>query len=74
MAYGEDTDNGYHVENIIYQQLKARKFQSITTKSVKGQIQVSTRWVPEFALEVMTPLTKEELKDLAASQAAAGGL
>ncbi len=74
IPYGEATDEGYHVPYILFQQLKTRKFQSIQTKTVKGQIQVKRRWVPEFALEEMDPLTQKELASLANSQAAAGGM
>lgn len=74
IPYGEATDNGYHVPNVIYQQLKERKFLQIKTRTVNGQIVIEQRWVPEFALEVMDQLTKTELNQLAASQAAAAGM
>jgi len=73
IPYGEASDNGYHVPHIIYTELKSRKFNSVRTKTVDGQIQVIQKWVPEFALEVMEPLTLKEIKDLAASQAASRG-
>lgn len=75
IPYGEVTENGYHVPNCIYQQMKARKFLDVKTRMGKdGQIKVSTSWAQEFALEVLPQLSKEELKDLAMAQAAAGGL
>lgn len=70
VPYGEATDNGYHIPYIIFEQLKARKFLQIKTTTKNGQINVSTKWVPEFAIEVLDPLTEEELKELAATQAA----
>lgn len=73
VPYGAASDNGYHVPNIIYQELKNRKFNSVRTKSTNGQIQVIQKWVPEFSLEVMEPLTLKEIQDLAASQAATRG-
>lgn len=73
IPYGEATENGYHVPYVLYEQLKERKFLNIQTSKKAGQISVKTGWVPEFALEVLPPLTKEELARLAAAQAAAGG-
>ena len=64
-------DNGYHIENILLNELKSRKFQSITTKRKNGQIEVSTKMLPEFNIEILTPLTREELHDLAQRQSAA---
>ncbi|WP_199097225.1 hypothetical protein [Dyella sp. ASV21] len=75
VPYGEDTDNGYHVPQIIYNELKEKKFVSVKTKKGEhGQMHVEQRLVPEFALEVLPPLTKEELNQLARQQAAAQGL
>jgi hypothetical protein len=74
VPYGEPTDEGWHVPYVIYKQLRDRKFLQVKTKTVKGQIQVDTRWVKEFNLEIMDPLTETELKQLATAQAAAAGL
>ena len=77
IPYGEATDNGYHIPNIIYEQLKTRKFLQVNTRndrSAGNQIVVDQRWVPEFSIEVLPQLTPEELDKLAASQAAAGGV
>jgi hypothetical protein len=74
VPYGEKTDEGWHVPYVIYKQLRDRKFLQIKTKTVKGQIQVDTRWVKEFNLEIMDPLTETELKQLVTAQAAAAGL
>ena len=76
VPYGEVTDNGYHVPQCIYNELKSRKFLHIrTTKNPRtGEAQVEQRLVPEFALEVLPQLTAEELAQLAAQQAASGGV
>lgn len=77
IPYGEATDNGYHIPQIIYEQLKTRKFLQVNTRndrSAGNQIVVDQRWVPEFSIEVLPQLTQEELDKLAASQAAAGGV
>lgn len=74
IPYGEVTENGYHVPYFIYRQLKERKFLSIRTRKGKQGPIVETSWVPEFALEILPQLTTKELADLAAAQAAKGGL
>ena len=76
VPYGEVTDNGYHVPQCIYNELKSRKFLHIrTAKNPRtGEAQVEQRLVPEFALEVLPQLTAEELAQLAAQQAASGGV
>lgn len=77
VPYGEVTENGYHVPYCIYKLLKSRKFLNIRTRKDKarnGEISVEQSWAPEFALEVLDPLTPQELARLSAAQAAAGGL
>lgn len=76
IPYGSATDNGYHVPYCIYKALKKRQFLSIATRKVKGSDHtvVEQRLVAEFALEVLPPLTPKEIAQLAASQAAAGGV
>lgn len=74
VPYGEASENGWHLPYIIVNQLKSRKFLQKRPRTVKGQIQVDTKWVPEFAIEILEPLTPEELKDLANQQAAAGAI
>lgn len=73
VPFGEHTDNGYHVPFCIYQMMKDRKFLNIRTYKKNGQIQVSSSWATEFALEELPPLSEHELAQLAASQAAKGG-
>lgn len=75
VPFGEVTDNGYHVPNVIYKALKRRKFLNIRTrKDRKGQISVEQNWAQEFAIEVLPPLTEEEIRQLATAQLAAGTL
>lgn len=73
IPYGESTDVGYHIPMCIYNQLKSKKFLQLRT--VKSQTfgkpdSVKQRWVLEFNIEVLEPLTKQELADLARAQAA----
>jgi len=73
IPFGEATDAGYHVPHILYTFLKNRKFLNVkTTKRANGQIKIEQSWANEFALEILPPLTQEELNKLANAQAAAG--
>jgi hypothetical protein len=77
VPFGETTEDGTHLEWVIYKQLKARRFLQVKTRKDPrhpGQMIVDQKWVPEFALEVLDQLTEEELKELARTQAAAGSL
>ena len=70
IPFGEATDNGYHIPKCLYDDLKARKFQQVRTNPKTGEV-MSTRMVPEYSLEVLPQLTKEELQELGNKQAAA---
>jgi hypothetical protein len=76
IPFGSVTDSGYHVPYVIYKALKKRQFLSISTRKIPGtdKTSVEQRLVAEFALEVLPPLTSQEIAKLAASQAAAGGV
>ena len=75
VPFGEQTDDGYHIPQCIFDMMSEKKFLDIRTpKDPKtGLPKVVTRWVREFALEVLPPLTPEELAQLAQAQLAAGG-
>lgn len=73
VPYGEQSDDGYHIPNCIYEMLCEKEFQSVrVTKQADGKDRIESKWVKEFAFEVLPPLTKQELADLATAQAAAG--
>lgn len=70
-----NADEGWHVPKIIYDYMKDRKcsvFQ--TVKDSRGQKIRKAKMVNEFSIEVLPPLTKEEIKDLAQKQAMAGSV
>lgn len=74
IPFGEATDNGYHVPNIIYEMLRDRKFCHVrVTKGPNGQEQVKVSDEREFSIEVLPPLTQKDLDRLAVKQAAAEG-
>lgn len=72
VPFGEKTDNGWHIEKCIYDLLKEREFLSIRSTERGNKVFQEHRYVREFALEVLPPLTSAELADLAKVQAAAG--
>jgi hypothetical protein len=65
----------WHVPRIILNMLKQRKCQVFTNKRnpKTGITYREGKLIPEFAIEELPPLTKEELKDLAQRQAMANG-
>ena len=65
-----NADEGWHVPNIIYQVLKSRECQVFyTVTGPQGNKFRKGKLIKEFAIEVLPPLTEEELKDLAQRQA-----
>lgn len=65
-----NADEGWHVPNIIYQQLLQRECQVFTTqRDEKGNQYRKGKLIKEFAIEVLPPLTQEELDELARRQA-----
>ncbi len=72
VPYGEVTENGYHVPYCIYEQLRDKQFLSIKVTKRAGKEHVETVWAKEFALEVLPPLSQEELDKLATDQRAGG--
>ncbi len=70
-----NTEDGWHVPQIILNMLKARQFQTFyTIKNERGVAVRKGKLVPEFAVEVLPPLTEEELLELSRRQALAGGV
>lgn len=67
-------DEGFHIPHIIYEQLKERMFQTfVSEKGPRGERIKRGKQVKEFAIQLLDPLTAEELKDLAQRQAMAAG-
>lgn len=73
VPYGEAAENGWHVEYAIYKMMKRRTFTTTVTKrDDKGRPYNTSVERKEFAIEVLDPLTKEELEQLAKDQRASG--
>lgn len=61
----------YHIENVILEQLREKKCQVfVTRKTERGQQIREGKLINAYAIEVLAPLTKEELAALAKDQAA----
>lgn len=76
IPFGEVTDDGFHIPFCLYTELKDREFLHIRTVThpVTKQITTKTSMAREYSIEVLTPLTREELTRLATAQIAAGSL
>lgn len=70
---GENSEDSTHIENIVYRHLKSKKYLQIRKRKDKktGREVVDKKLVPEYSIEVLPPLTKQELNDLAVKQFAA---
>ncbi len=67
-----NADEGWHVPKIIYDALVERQCQVFTTvRDSRGNNVRKGKLIKEFAIEVLPPLNKEELAELARRQAAA---
>jgi hypothetical protein len=67
-----NADEGYHVPQILLNQLKDRQCQVFTTvKNSRGEKERKGKLIKEFAIEILPPLTQEELDELARKQALA---
>lgn len=73
VPFGELTDDGWHVEKCLLDMMRERKFLQIRHIRDRrtGTNRTETRYVREFAIEELEPLTQEELDRLARTQAAA---
>ena len=69
-----NAEDGWHVEQILLNQLRERQCQIfVTEKDSRGNKIRTGKLIREFAIEVLDPLTEEELHDLAQRQAMAKG-
>lgn len=69
-----NTEEGYHVPHMIYEQLVQRQCQVFhTVRDSRGNKSRKGKLIKEFAIEVLAPLTVKELQELAQRQAMASG-
>ena len=74
IPFGDATDEGYHIPNCILKMLKRCKYQDIKVIKKNGKETVTSRWVSEYAIELLPPLSQEELRQLATAQQAVGSV
>lgn len=66
-----NNDEGWHVEQCLVNMIKARECQIfVTKKDERGNSSRVAKNIKEFSVEIMDPLTKDELAELARRQAA----
>lgn len=71
IPFGEETENGYHLPKVLYDDLVGRQYQDVRSKEVNGKTVITRRMAPEYNIVVMPALTADELHELALKQAAA---
>jgi len=70
-----NTDEGWHVPNILYKHMKERKCQVFhTVKGPRGNKIRKGKLINELSIEVLPPLTGKEMNELARKQAMANNL
>lgn len=70
-----NTEDGWHIPHVIYEQLKERQCQVfVTTKDARGNSSRKGKLIKEFAIEVLPSLTADELSELARRQAASNAV
>ena len=69
-----NADEGWHVPRMIYQQMLERQCQIFYTITNRNNVKTRAgKLIREFNIEVLPPLTVEELKEIAQRQAMAAG-
>lgn len=68
-----NNEEGWHVEQIILDTLKEKKVQVFVKKKVNGKEHKEGKLIPAFGIQILDPLSKVELGELAQRQAMAGG-
>lgn len=68
-----NAEHGWHVPNIIVQQLKTKKFMSHYEVKQGNKKIKKHKLVPQYAIEILPPLTAKELQELKQRQLMASG-
>jgi hypothetical protein len=75
IPYGSAMDAGYHIPECILNVLRERQFIRVTTrKDIRGNAISEAKYVPEYSIDILPPLSKEELAELAKLQLATGSI
>ncbi len=62
----------YHIPEILLNVIKSKRYQRVQTRKENGKDVIKASLQPEYDVEILKPLTPEELKDLAQRQTAKG--
>ena len=65
-----NTDNGYHIPKIIYNSMRDRECTVFINKRVNGENVKVGKQIKAYSIEVLEPLTQEELEQLGRDQMA----
>jgi hypothetical protein len=63
-----NAEQGWHVPNMILQEMRNKKFVSHYDVKIGNKVVTKNKLIPEYSIEILDPLTPEELKDLANRQ------
>ncbi len=63
-------EEGYHIPRIIYNAMKDKKCTVFVNKRINGEQVKVGKQINAYGIEILPPLTKDELSDLAADQSA----
>jgi hypothetical protein len=80
IPYGEENEYGYHIPEILLNALREEKYTMRKEVKQRGQVssfgvkQYKTVLMPKFNIEMLPPLTKEEIAGLAQDQKARGAI
>lgn len=74
IPYGEATENGYHIPQVLVEMLRGKKYQRVrSVRNNDGTERVESTLAPEFTINVLDALTSTQLAELAARQSARDG-
>jgi len=59
-----NAEQGWHVPNMILQEIRDKKFVSHYDTKIGNKVVTKTKLIPEYSVEILDPLTPEELNDL----------
>ncbi len=69
-----NTEDGYHIPQIILNVLKDKECTIFVNKRINGQMTQVAKQMKAYSIERLPDLTPEELQDLGADQTARGAL
>lgn len=80
IPFGEENEYGYHIPEILLNSLREEKYTMRKEVKQRGQVssfgvkQYKTVLMPKFNIEILPPLTKDDIESLAKDQKARGAI